>query len=99
MTTDWRATTNPKRPGAAGRRAPPAAGAGDEAAYAKHAATRARKARDLTAVVTSWNRLLRRRPAHCRRRKRTRTVTAIGLMAGSSDGTSTAENSPSAIVR
>ena len=52
----------------------------------------------MTAVVTCWNRLLIRTRAHCRRAKSTSTPTAMGLIAGSSDGARTAENSPIAIV-
>src|SRR5258706_8650150 len=101
MTTDWSATTSPTRPAERDRPvAGPAAdpGDGDEPAWAKQAATRARKARHLIAVVASWNRLLRRRPAHWRAAKKTSTAIATGLTAGLSDGIRTAANSPMAMV-
>src|SRR6266851_8805754 len=97
MTTDCSATTSPTRLGAWGR---PVAGSaadvgdGDAPACAKQAATRARKARNLIAVVASWNRLLRRRPAHCKVPKKTSTATATSLTAGLRDGIRTAVNSP-----
>src|SRR5882672_465881 len=97
MTTDCSAITSPTRPAAGKAVAGPAAGA-DEAAWTKQAATRPRKARNLTAVVTSWNRLLRRRPAHWIAAKQISTATATSLTAGVSEGTRTAVNSPMAMV-
>src|SRR5712691_6632757 len=99
MTTDCNATTTATRPGAAcGSSARPAPGTGDVGAWAKQAATRARKATDLTAVVASWNRPLIRTPAHCSSAKKTSTPTAIGFTAGAQDGIRTAKNSPIAMV-
>src|SRR5947207_15971193 len=98
MTTDCSATTSPAMPAARGTMSAPVTGAGDEAACAKQAATRARKARNLMAVVASWNRLLTRSPDHCNAAKHASTATAIGLIAGAHDGTRTAANSPMAMV-
>src|SRR5262245_17596045 len=95
MNTDWSPTTRPARAGG-GNVAPDPADVGVVvvAANTKQAATSVRYARHLTTVVSSWNRLLIRTPAHWRPARPTSTATATGLIAGASAGTSLAVNSP-----